>query len=197
MRSTGDQIKALDDLESAVANATAVVEASCPSQVPLTPVDRLDVVERRIDAMIQAVQIVRAPLSAFYGTLSEGQKGRFLALEMPSSKLHSPSSAGPTALCGLHAADFTQLPMDRLERVVQPTAQQEGAFEALKAASVNAVGKIEAACPAAAPQTPGERLNAVQMRLDSMVEAVESLRPPLKAFYATLNSSQKAWLESP
>lgn len=193
---TGDQIKALDDLESAVADATAVVEASCPSLVPLTPLDRLDVVERRIDAMIQAVQIVRAPLAAFYDTLSEGQKGHFLALEMPSSKLRSPSSADPAALCGPHAANFTKLPMDRLERVVQPTAQQEGAFEALKAASVNAVGKVEAACPATAPQTPGERLNAVQMRLVSMAEAVESLRPPLKAFYATLNSDQKARLES-
>jgi hypothetical protein len=193
---TGNQIGALDSLEGAVARATAVVEASCPSQVPLTPLDRLDAVERRIDAMLQAVQIVRSPLATFYDTLSEGQKGRFLALEMPSSNLRTVSSAGPAALCNPHAASFAQLPMDRLERVVQPTAQQESAFEALKAASAIAIGKVQAACPATAPQTPSERLNAVETRLGAMAEAVESLRPSLKAFYATLSSDQKARLES-
>ena len=86
--------------------------------------------------------------------------------------------------------------MDRIERVVQPTAQQEKAFEALKAASTNAVGRLEAACLAAAPQTPIDRIDAIQTRLRAMADAAESLRPALASFYATLDSEQKARLES-
>ncbi len=79
VRPTGDQAKALDDLKSAAAGASDVVKASCPSQVALTPPQRLDVVEKRLDAMVQAVQIVRAPLDSFYGSLSDAQKKRLAA----------------------------------------------------------------------------------------------------------------------
>jgi LTXXQ motif family protein len=193
---TAEQDRALDALQSAAWQARAVIEASCDNQVPATPLERLDAVERRIDAMIQAVQIVRTPLATFYDSLSEGQKGRLLALGMPSSNLPSPPAAGRAALCDPHAASFAQLPMDRIERVVQPTAQQEGAFEGLKAASARAVDRLEAACPATAPQTPVERIDAIQTRLRAMAEAAESLRPALTAFYAKLDSDQKTRLES-
>src|SRR5260370_20070356 len=73
---TGDQIKALDDLEIATARASDVVKASCPNQVPLTPLDRLDAVEGRPEALIQAGPVVPAPLARVFSLLSDAPKER-------------------------------------------------------------------------------------------------------------------------
>ena len=44
---TGDQIAALDELKAASAKAADVLKASCPTEVPFTPISRLDALERR------------------------------------------------------------------------------------------------------------------------------------------------------
>ena len=192
---TADQIRALDDLASAASRASDVVKASCPNQAPLTPLGRLDAVEMRLGAMIQAVQIVRAPLERFYGSLSEGQKERLSAMGA-SANLPSPAG-GLSALCDPRAASFAQLPVDRIERTTQPTSRQEPAFKALKAASVNAAAQLQASCPGRTPQTPVERIDAVETRLQAMVQAATSVRPALAAFYATLSDEQKARFNMP
>jgi hypothetical protein len=192
---TADQIGALDDLASAASRASDVVKASCPNQAPLTPLGRLDAVEMRLGAMIQAVQIVRAPLERFYGSLSEGQKER-LSTMGASANLPSPAG-GLSAICDPRAASFAQLPVDRIERTTQPTSRQEPAFKALKAASVNAAAQLQASCPARTPQTPVERIDAVETRLQAMVQAATSVRPALAAFYATLSDEQKARFNMP
>ena len=193
---TGDQVQALVDLGTATDRASEVVEASCPTQAPSTPLDRLDAVERRLDAMIQAVQMVRAPLERFYGLLSDAQKERLSAM-VQGANGGSASANGGTALCGPGAAKFAQLPVDRIERAVQPTQQQEAAFERLKAASAGAAASLQASCPATMPPTPVARLDAVEMRLDAMVQAAKAVRPALAAFYATLSDDQKARFNGP
>jgi hypothetical protein len=193
---TGNQIQALDDLEITADRASEVVKASCPIQVPLTPLDRLDAVERRLDAMIQAVQMVRAPLERFYSLLSDAQKARLTAMAEPANGGAS-SASGVAALCDPRAASFAQLPVDRIERATQPTSQQEAAFEKLKAASASAAASLQASCPAKTPETPVDRIDAVEMRLDAMVQAAKDVRPALGAFYATLSDEQKARFNIP
>jgi hypothetical protein len=188
---TGDQIKALDDLESAAARASDIVKASCPIQVPLTPLDRLDAVEGRLDAMIQAMQIVRAPLERFYSSLSDAQKGRLSAMDK-STNGGSSAASGMAALCDPRAVSFAQPPVDRIERTIQPTQQQEAAFENLKAASASAAALLQASCPAKTPETLVERVDAVEIRLNAMVQVAKDVRPALGAFYATLSDEQKA-----
>ena len=194
---TGDQTKALDDLKSAASRASEVVKASCPSQVPLTPPQRLDVVEKRLDAMVQAVQIVRAPLESFYGSLSDAQKKRLSAIGATASR-RSPAAGGLAALCDPRAAgSFAQLPVDRIAQTVRPTPQQQAAFESLKSASASAAAALQASCPATAPATPVDRIDAVAKRLDGMVQAANSVRPALGAFYAALSDEQKARFNIP
>ncbi len=150
--------------------------------------------------MIQAVQMVRAPLERFYSTLNEGQKARLSAMAEPANG-GSSNGSGAAALCDppgvTPAASFAQLPVDRIERALQPTSQQEGAFETLKAVSASAAASLEASCPAKTPQTPVERIDAVEMRLDAMVQAAKEVRPALAAFYATLSNEQKARFNVP
>ena len=193
---TGDQIQALVDLGTAADRASEVVEASCSPQAPSTPLDRLDGVERRLDTMIQAVQMVRAPLERFYSLLSDAQKVRLSAMVQAANGGSGSANRG-TVLCDPGSAKFAQLPADRIERTVQPTQQQEAAFEKLKAASAGAAASLQASCPATMPPTPVARLDAVEIRLDAMVQAAKDVRPALAAFYATLSNDQKARFNGP
>jgi hypothetical protein len=146
--------------------------------------------------MIQALQMVRAPLERFYGLLSDAQKERLSAMVQAANGGAAPATRG-TALCDSRAAKFAQLPVDRIERAVQPTQQQEAAFEKLKAASAGAAASLQASCPATMPPTPVARLDAVEIRLDAMVQAAKDVRPALAAFYTTLSGDQKARFNGP
>jgi hypothetical protein len=49
---------------------------SCPTDVPMTAVGRMEAMEKRMDAMLQSVKTIRLPLEAFYATISDEQKAR-------------------------------------------------------------------------------------------------------------------------
>ena len=194
---TGDQQPALDDLNAASSHANDVVKASCPAELPLTPVGRLDAAEKRLEAMIQAVQILRSPLQSFYDSLSDEQKRQFDAMGNANRAEGAPSGGNLAALCsrqsGRQPGDVAQLPVRRIEQVVQPTnAQQRDAFDALKTASENTAGQLQSSCPTQMPQTPVARFDAVETRLNAMVGAMRSVRPKLEDFYTSLNDEQKA-----
>ncbi|WP_424032003.1 Spy/CpxP family protein refolding chaperone [Methylocella sp.] len=80
IRPTDAQIPVLNDLETAAARAGKILQSSCPAEVPLTPVGRLDAVASRIQAMIEAVQILRPALATLYNSLDDAQKQRFAAI---------------------------------------------------------------------------------------------------------------------
>jgi LTXXQ motif family protein len=193
---TGDQAAALDELSAATAKANGVVKASCPTATPLTPVARLDAAQGRLEAMIQAVQIVSGPLEKFYASLTDEQKKKFDAMGSADRAAESRGATSPggnlAALCGEQSSDVGKLPVQRIEQVVQPTAQQQAAFDALKQASEDTAQELQASCPAQAPQTPVARLEAVNKRLNAIVEAMKAVRPKLQDFYASLSDEQKA-----
>jgi hypothetical protein len=67
----------LQALQSAAAQASDVIKAACPSEIPATPPARLAAVGKRLNAMLQAAGTVRPALADFYGSLSDDQKARF------------------------------------------------------------------------------------------------------------------------
>jgi hypothetical protein len=200
VRPTGDQLSALDALSAAAAKANDVVKASCPSAIPLTPVARLDAAQARLEAMTQAVNIVQGPLEKFYDSLSDEQKHRFDAMGNTggnttgnTSASQAPAGGNLAALCGQESGDVTNIPVQRIQQVVQPNGkEQQDAFDALKQASRDAAEQLKASCPAQVPQTPVARLGAVKARLQAMVDAINIIRPKLQAFYASLSDEQKA-----
>jgi LTXXQ motif family protein len=73
---------------------------------------------------------------------------------------------------------ITRLPVQRIEEVVKPTGpQQQTALDQLKQASAKAADDLRASCPAQAGETPTARLDAMNNRLDAMVQAAKTLRP--------------------
>jgi hypothetical protein len=57
--------------------AVTILQDACPDQVPLTPPGRLDMMEARLKAMIDAANTVKPALDDFYASLSSEQKARF------------------------------------------------------------------------------------------------------------------------
>jgi hypothetical protein len=74
---TAQQQSALDDLKSATQNADNELRSSCPTAKPRSPVARLDTVEARLNAMVDAIRAVRPSLTNFYASLSDDQKAKF------------------------------------------------------------------------------------------------------------------------
>jgi LTXXQ motif family protein len=186
---TADQEAALEDLSATSSLASDIIK-SCPASAPLTPVGRLDAAGQRLDATIKAIHILRSPLERFYRALSDERRRQFNAIT--GSTEGARSSGNMATVCSQQAGAVIGLPVQRIEQVVQPTAQQQNTFDELKKAAQKAGDQLQSSCPTAVPKSPLARLDTVATRLGIMVDAVEAVRPNLKNFYASLSDEQKA-----
>jgi len=81
---SNDQDVALKDLKEASAKAADLLAANCRSDQPITPTGRLAAMEERLNGIVQALDLVQAPLEKLYNSLSDEQKARFNRLGAPS-----------------------------------------------------------------------------------------------------------------
>jgi hypothetical protein len=197
---TSQQRALLDALITASDKAAETLRAACPRNVPVTPIGRLDVMERQLAALEQAVQIVQPALEKFYASLSDDQKERFNALG-PKSRAGRRRAGGETVpqpdrlarACQTSASEPADWPIARIEQAVRPDGRQRVALNALQAATAEAAKVLQSACPAdELPLTPTGRLSVVAQRIAAMRQSVETLRPALAKFYAALTDEQKA-----
>jgi hypothetical protein len=186
----------LDELKRAGAKAADAFKESCGETAAMTPPGRLRAMTSRVNATLEAVRIVRPALEKFYGSLSDEQQARFNALgpsideraqQQPQQEANAPSDT-----CGDPKTSLTQLPIERIEAVTRPAGTQKDALDRLSAATEKAVQGLQAACPDDAPLTPVGRMEAMEKRLDAMMQAARLVQPALDEFYATLSSEQKA-----
>lgn len=187
----------LDNVRDAAKNAAAVFKNSCPAAnaFPLTPPGRLRAMTARLQATLEAVQIVRPPLEQFYNSLSDEQKARFNELGPTESGNNAEARAALPengAACTTPKAGLTNLPVEQIDGVVKPEADQEKLLDNLADATDKAVSILQAACPDATPLTPPGRLEAMQNRLKAMIDAANTIRPALDEFYDELSNEQKA-----
>ena len=183
------QRAALDELEGATTAALDILKVSCPSELPSTPTGRIDAMQQRLTAMLQAVRTVRPALETFYQSLNDEQKARFNALgpdDNPDQQRRDLAQA-----CGERALGIGNLPIERIERTVQPTEAQRVALKELQDATTAAVNLLKSDCPTYRALTPVGRLEAMEQRLDAMLRAVQTVRPALELFYSQLSNEQK------
>jgi LTXXQ motif family protein len=84
-----EQALSLDDTQRAKFNglgaasqrAIQYLNESCPKNDAASPTGRMEVQERRLSAMLEAVRTVQPALDDFYATLSDEQKARLAAIE--------------------------------------------------------------------------------------------------------------------
>ncbi len=103
---------------------------------------------------------------------------------------------GSGGLCNPAASGFAEWRADRLAETIQLTDTQRVKFDEFKAASIKSGEAMRAACLADGPKTIVGRAEAMEKRMDAMLQAVRDIRPALEAFYATLTDAQKADLDS-
>lgn len=77
VKPTDAQEASLKQLEGATAQAVSTLQAACPDETPLTPTGRLEAMETRLKAMIEAANTVKPALGSFYASLNSEQKARF------------------------------------------------------------------------------------------------------------------------
>jgi hypothetical protein len=193
----GDERATLQDLKDASAKASDILKQSCPAETPLTPVARLDAMQHRLQAMEQAGEAVRGPLLRFYDSLADDRKQRLNALAASNaqrrSKTARASGVDIGALC-TSQAEFTNVPTDEIANTISLDGAQQQQLATLKAASAQASDELKASCPSAIPDTVERRLDAAQKRVAALIQAVNTIRPAVRDFFASLTDEQKAVL---
>jgi ABC-type transporter MlaC component len=170
----------------------------------LTAPARLAVMEQRIDAMISAVQGLQMPLQKFYDSLNDEQRERFTALveqqrqtsrEGSRRSRRSASAPQATADCGVMRPGVMDWPDAQIEQRLHPTDAQRAPLAALQAAATKASDMLKSCEPNDATTLPA-RLAAINDRLNTMLDAVKTVRAALDKFYASLTDEQKAQFEA-
>jgi hypothetical protein len=188
----------LDKLKDATANAVEILRSACPTDLPSTPTGRLAAVRQRIQVMLQATQAVRPALEAFFQSLSDEQKERFIALDSETTPAARRARSGGRQMpdlaqaCGGAAAQAASLPAGRIEQTLHLDEAQLAALENLNKASAKAADLLSKSCPQDQSLTPPGRLVAMEQRLSATLQAIDIVQPALAKFYASLNDEQKA-----
>src|SRR6266536_1213139 len=190
-------------IEQTYRAATQICQTSEPSLIhwptdqPITPLGRLDIITSRLEAMLQAADIVRPALASFYDSLDDEQKGRFNEMGQEpgrSAKRGGGAEAKSEArVCAGQAPGvLSEQAVRRIDQKVRPNERQSEALNELRDASTKAAEDLRDACPSDTPLTPIGRLDAMTKRLQAMLDAAKSVRPALARFYDLLNDEQKA-----
>lgn len=188
---TAQQNDILNQLQEASAKADGILQGSCPKTLPLTPINRLEAIATRLQAMTQAVDLIRPPLLSLDQSLDAKQREAFEGLEYSKGQTSGPAH-DLAALCKPQTASFTALPVAQIENEIQPMRDQKAAFEELKSAAQTAAQKLAPSCPSEMPKTLAERFDALRKRLTDLHDAVYSMEPSLTHFYGALSDEQKA-----
>jgi hypothetical protein len=96
-------------------------------------------------------------------------------------------------LCEDPGTGITAWPFREIERKVHLDGEQTRLLDDVRDAAKKAADVFKTSCPAryAFPLTPPGRLRAMTARLQATLEAVQTVRPPLEAFYNSLSDEQK------
>jgi LTXXQ motif family protein len=76
VRPTDTQRAALADLRAASTKTAEALTSTCPREIPQTSAQRMAFMEKRMEAMLEAIKTVRPAFEAFYDTMSDEQKAR-------------------------------------------------------------------------------------------------------------------------
>ena len=109
-----------------------------------------------------------------------------------TTRTNAPLAGSAARVCSGEAQGLTDFSLQKITDQIGPTQDQLSLLDNLKAATVKAVQILQAACPTELPSTATGRLAAMRLRVDAMLQAVQTVRPALDRFYQSLNDEQRA-----
>jgi len=193
---TPAQRAALDRLQAAMMSAAQSIRSDCRDSGSLAPRQRLDAMVQRLWAVQNAGVRIRAPLAAFYDTLTAKQKARFDAPKRDEKRGGGDKAAdGPMgrqyAACAAQGSDDADRLIKQISQAVRPAKEQRPAVEALGRQSGDLAKLLLASCTQPIADTPLARLDAANARLASINFAATAIEVALNGFYAGLSDQQK------
>jgi hypothetical protein len=189
---TDQQRALLAQLKDATANAVNLLKSACPTDLPSTPTGRLAAMRQRIEPMLEAVQLVRPALDMFYGSLSDEQKERFIALESEGAPKVARQQPNVAQSCGGSAKQIASLPINQIQQLLHPNDVQRAALDELNNASARAAAVLNESCAPDQSLTPPGRVAAMETRLSAMLKALDTMQPAIAKFYNSLTDEQRA-----
>jgi len=194
----------LAQLKTALSDAVSSLKSVCRDETNFTPVERLRSMQNALWSVHDAAQLIRAPLAAFYDSLTEEQKKTFAA---PASQQPEPRAIDPRTMgrgemsretlarmCGAPAS--SDAAMRQIEHGLRPTKAQRASLEVLQKKSFEMGQFLMASCLKPMPATPAERLDAAADRLTAMIFAASNVNMALNDFTSQLSDEQKTRLNS-
>ncbi len=179
-----DQKSLVQELETALGQADGYLIRSCPRDVPLSPVERLKLMEGQIDALIMALEIVRPPLQQFEHSLDDQQRARWNGTQAVADDQLGTCPAGDAETGGW--------PLPQLEQAIQPSGEQRNALAAVKDDFDRAASELAGQCSGGIPHPASRRLVYIEGRLDATWRAVQTIEVALASFEKELSDQQKA-----
>jgi hypothetical protein len=85
-------------------------------------------------------------------------------------------------------------PFDSIAQIVRPDDTQQRALDELRNATAATAGTLTSDCPHGGPAPFSARLDEMAHGIDTVIAALDSMRPALQSFYAALDDEQKARL---
>jgi hypothetical protein len=196
---TAEQQAKLELAKTAATMAANAFKNSCSAEMPLTPVGRLDSLAKRLGALAEVMNTLGAPLQSFYDSLGDTQKAKLDAMGRAANRGAQGAqdqatgvNASLAQLCSEQNSQAVEVRTDDIEKALHPDETQNHALESLHDAWDRATDLIKGSCPSAAPVTMSGRVEAVQKRLEALLDAIKIVRPALVTFYGLLTDEQKA-----
>ena len=209
------QRAALDELAAVWHSAAEIIHTSCPSEAPMTGLDRLALIQNRLATMISAVASVQPQLSNFFALLNNDQKARLDAL---ANNRRKPSVAQEAPPAQASAANAREAALAQLlqgpggcERPPPPAMQwrtdeitaslhlndvQSAALEVVQDTTLRTLYALNTACEPQGATTMPARLAAAKARLEAMLQVTGEVRDALDDFYFNLSDEQKTQFEA-
>jgi hypothetical protein len=96
--------------------------------------------------------------------------------------------------CRESAVILKATPLDVILQAVQPTDEQRAALEKVRSVAQAAAVPLDTNCPKNSGIQLSEKIVAIDRALELMADSLQTLRPALASFYASLDDEQKAQL---
>jgi hypothetical protein len=196
----------LEQLRGNAGQQAEILRTACPNDIPADPLARIDVSNSAVDAMLAAVNAVLPSIEGFYATLEDEQKARLVALSIragnvsvdarraPRSERHghrSISMPDQSGMCEQWGRALLYWPNRRIDRGIRLSDAQKAALSELNDSSNQAADALAKTCPPDILLTPVGHLQAMRKQLETVAQAIQTVRPTLDHFYETLNDEQK------
>jgi hypothetical protein len=155
---------------------------------------------------LAAVNAVRPPIEGFYATLEDEQKARLVALSIRAGNVggealrasrlerHGRSREGmpdQTGMCEYWGRALLYWPNRRIDRAIRLSDVQKAASSDLNDSSNQVADVLAKTCPGDISLTPVGHLQTMRKQLETVAQAIETVRPTLAHFYETLSDEQK------